>query len=496
MFLVKLIVKIGFMLSFLFFSLFFTIFSISLIPQSKPFYLKMISLLGSGFILILSCGLLFQFNDNNFYFQNILSYSCGLEFINIYFILGLDGLSLLFFILSSFLIFFCIFFCSNEINLKFYVLNLLFLELFLLLVFSSLDLFFFYAFFEAILIPMFLLIGVLGTRARKIRAAYLLMLYTLIASLILLLGLLYIYTTTGTLAYEYLITYKFSKTEQYWLWFIFFFSFASKVPLFPFHIWLPEAHVEAPTIGSILLAGILLKLGVYGFIRFSLVLFSEASLFFAPLIYVLSLLGILYASFTALRQTDIKRIIAYSSIAHMNLVTIGIFSFTIYGLEGALIQSISHGFIASSLFLIIGILYTRYHSRYLFYYSGLVHMMPLFTTCFLILILANIAMPGTSSFIGEFLILLGLYKKSFFLSFLATLGVIFCGSYSLWLYNRICFGNLKKNNTLLYKDLSLKESLLLIPFISLIFLMVLKQMIFFDKIQSNLFELFLLIITI
>ena len=481
------------MLGGLFACLFITLLSVSLIPARHPLLLRYVSLAGAGLILILSCLCLNQFNSNFYFFQNFITLKFGFEFMNIYFNLGLDGISILFFVLSSFLIFFCLLFCFNEKRFKFYSLNLLSIELLLLFVFSSLDIFLFYVFFEAILIPMFLLIGILGTRERKIRASYLFMFYTLFGSLFLLIGLLYIYVSTGTLEYEYLVLYDFTAIEQYWLWLAFFLSFAAKVPVFPFHIWLPEAHVEAPTVGSVLLAGILLKLGVYGFLRFSLVLFPTASLFFAPFVYLLSIFGAVYASFTAIRQSDIKRIIAYSSVAHMNLVVIGLFSFTIIGLEGALLQSVSHGFVASGLFLIIGILYIRYHSRFLYYYSGLVHMMPFFSS-FFFFTLANIALPGTSSFIGEFFLLLGIYGTSFIVCFLATTGVIFCGSYSLWLYNRLCFGNLKKNNTLLYKDLSRKEFIILFPFALLVLILGIKPMILLEKVQIALLDISLSIL--
>lgn len=365
--------------------------------------------------------------------------------------------------MSSFLIFLCLIFIWEEKGFKLYAINLLTINILLLLVFSVLDLLFFYIFFEAILLPMFFIIGNWGSRERKIRAVYLFFFYTLVGSLCMLLGILYIYFTLGTLNFEYLLKYSFTSTEQYFLWLAFFLSFASKVPLFPLHIWLPEAHVEAPTVGSVLLAGILLKLGIYGFLRFSLTLFPLASLYFSPAIYLLSLFGILYASFTAIRQTDLKRIIAYSSIAHMNLVVLGLFSFNLFGIEGSILQSISHGFVASALFLLIGILYDRYHSRFLYYYSGLVHMMPVYSTFFLLFTLANIALPGSSSFIGEFLLLTSVFKYNIISCFFATLGVILCGAYSLWLYNRISFGNLKTYSTLLYKDISLREIALLLP---------------------------------
>jgi proton-translocating NADH-quinone oxidoreductase chain M len=297
---------------------------------------------------------------------------------------------------------------------------------------------------------MYLMIGLWGSRERKIRAVYLFFFYTLFGSLLMLVGLMYIYSITGTLNLEYLLTWQFTFTEQCWLWLAFFMSFASKIPMFPFHVWLPEAHVEAPTVGSVLLAGILLKLGVYGFLRFSLTLFPEASLFFSPLVYLLSVLGVIYASLTAIRQTDLKRIIAYSSVAHMNLVTLGIFSFNAIGLEGSILQSISHGFVSGAMFLLVGILYNRYHSRLLYYYGGLVHVMPLYSALFLIFTMANIALPGTSSFVGEFLLLCGIYKTNVVACIAGAIGVILCGAYSLWLYNRVIFGNLKISYTIQY----------------------------------------------
>jgi NADH-quinone oxidoreductase subunit M len=408
----------------------------------------------------------------------------------LYFCFGFDGLSILFFWLSSLLIFLCILFVWNEFLFKEYAIVLTVLNLLLLLVFSVLDVLFFYIFFEAILIPMYLMIGLWGSRERKVRAVYLFFFYTLIGSLCMLLGLLYIYNLTGTLNFEYLLNYKFTFEQQYWLWLAFFLSFASKIPLFPLHVWLPEAHVEAPTVGSVLLAGILLKLGVYGFLRFSLNLFPEASLFFSPFVYLLSVLGIIYASMSAIRQTDLKRIIAYSSVAHMNLVTMGIFSFNIIGIEGSIMQSISHGFVSGAMFLLVGILYDRYHSRLLYYYGGLVHMMPVYAVLFLIFTMANIALPGTSSFVGEFLLLTGIYKVNILSSVISALGVILCGAYSLWLYNRIIFGNLKINHTLLFKDITFREFAIIFPLLFLVFLMGIYPTFFLNFIHlasSNLF---------
>jgi NADH-quinone oxidoreductase subunit M len=457
-------------------SLIFLILLLSIIFVAfTPFYnrglILFIGLLSSSVVLILSTILLITFNFNQYYFQYLTKYNLGLDFLNINLLLGLDGLSIFFFYLSSFLIFLCVLFIWKESGIKEYVLSLITINLLLLLVFSTLDLFFFYIFFEGLLIPMYLLIGTKGSRERKIRAVYLFFFYTLIGSFFMLLGLLYIYSVVGSLNFEYLLCYSFSFDQQYWLWLAFFFSFASKVPLFPFHIWLPEAHVEAPTIGSVLLAGILLKLGVYGFLRFNLSLFPEASLYFSPLIYTLSLFGVVYASLTAIRQMDLKRVIAYSSVAHMNLIVLGIFSFNIIGIEGSIVQSISHGFVSGAMFLLIGVLYDRYHSRFLYYYGGLTHMTPLYASIFLIFTFSNIALPGTSSFVGEFLLLCGIYQFNIISCFFACTSVILCGAYSLWVYNRIAFGNLKTSNTIIFKDLDLKEFTILFPLILLVFLM-------------------------
>lgn len=447
------------------------LFFISLVDKSNKALLKSLSIATASIALLLSAFILAKFDSNVYYFQELVNYTFDSRVLNLSYSFGLDGISVHFFFLSALLIFLCILFIWNESNFKEYAINLLVIELFLLVIFSVLDLMLFYIFFEAILIPMYLIIGVWGSRERKIRAVYLFFFYTLCGSLLMLIGILYIYNQVGTLNLEYLLTWNFTLTEQLFLWFAFFFSFASKIPMFPFHIWLPEAHVEAPTVGSVLLAGILLKLGVYGFLRFSLTLFADASLYFAPLIYLLSVIGVIYASLSALRQTDLKRIIAYSSIAHMNLVTLGIFSFNVIGVEGSIIQSISHGFVAGGMFLLIGILYDRYHSRFLYYYGGLVHFMPIYAALFLIFTLANIAIPGTSGFTGEFLLLTGIFKTNIVTAIVSALGVILCGGYSLWLYNRIIFGNIKINYTLKFTDISFREFSILFPLFLFIFVM-------------------------
>ena len=446
------------MLSFLYFWLLLILAYLISFKDSISFKgLQAQSLFFSGIVFIYSLKLLFLFDYQFYYFQYIIRHSLNFEYYNLHLSFGLDGLSLFFFILSSFLIFISIAFVIHESLLWFYVINLFVIELLLLLVFSVLDILLFYVFFEAILIPMYIIIGLWGSRERKIWAVYMLFFYTLCGSLLMLLGVLYIYFITGTFNLEYLLNYNFTILEQKYLWLAFFLSFSSKIPVFPLHIWLPEAHVEAPTIGSVILAGVLLKLGVYGFIRFSLPLFPIASIFYAPLVYCLCSIGVVYTSITAIRQVDLKRIIAYSSVAHMNLIVIGLFSFNLMGLEGAVFQSISHGFVSSALFFLVGMIYVRYHTRSIYYYSGLAQVMPLFATYFLIFTMANIALPGTSSFVGEFLILLGIFKVNFVTASAVILSVVLCGSYSLWVFNKVSFGQLKYLYTNFANDLAKRE---------------------------------------
>lgn len=425
--------------------------------------LKLIGILSSGIVLILSSLLVCCFDCNFYYFQNITSYKTSINLLNIDFSFGMDGISILFFFLSSLLIFLCVISVLNTDLLKESIIFLSLINACLLLIFSSLDLIIFYVFFEAVLIPMSLLIGVWGSRERKVRAFYLLFFYTLVGSLFMLLGIIYLLIKTGTSSIEYLLSWNFTFNEQCWLWLAFFISFASKVPVFPFHIWLPEAHVEAPTVGSVLLAGIMLKLGIYGLFRVSLNLFPEACLFFSPFVYLLGVTGVVYASLCAIRQSDMKRIVAYSSIAHMNLVVLGVFSFNVIGLEGSILQSISHGFVSSAMFFIIGILYDRYHSRFVHYYGGLVHTMPIYAVVFLVFTMANIALPGTSSFIGEFLLLAGVYNTNAACSIAGASGIMLCGVYSLWMYNRLIFGSLKINYTERFQDINFREFTVLLP---------------------------------
>jgi len=405
-----------------------------------------------------------MFNNSLGTFQ-LVTKNSWLSLLNLNLNLGVDGISLFFVMLTTLLISLCILTSWNSVNVnvKEYMLAFLLMEFFLIGVFCVLDLLLFYIFFESVLIPMFLIIGCWGSRERKIRAAYFFFLYTLIGSIIMLLSILYIFDQVHTTDYEVLLTFSFSRTEQYVMWFTFFLSFATKVPMVPVHLWLPEAHVEAPTAGSVILAGVLLKLGTYGFVRFSLPLFPEASYYFAPFVYILAATGIVYTSFTAIRQSDFKRIIAYTSVAHMNLVILGIFSFNVIGIEGALLQSLSHGFVASALFLIIGVVYDRHGTRMVKYYGGLVHVMPMYVFIFLFFTMANIGLPGTSSFVGEFLILVGSFKANTSVTFIGATGMIIGGCYSLWLFNRIAYGNLKTQYFNEFLDLTKREFMIFLP---------------------------------
>lgn len=469
----------------IFVTLFFSLLFVLVTNNKNLNLLRGASLVSTSAVLLMSSVLLFFFENSVNDFQNLIVYKFDSKLLNFSYTFGLDGVSVYFFFLTALLIFACMLYIWNEENLKQYILMLLAIELFLFIIFSVLDIMLFYIFFEAILIPMYIVIGFYGSRERKIRAVYLFFFYTLCSSLFLLIGILYIYSNTGTFSLEYLLSWKFTPAEELLLWLAFFFSFSSKIPMFPFHIWLPEAHVEAPTVGSVLLAGILLKLGVYGFIRLSLNLFPYASLYYSPLVYLLSIIGVIYASLSALRQTDLKRIIAYSSIAHMNLVTLGLFSFNTLGLEGAVVQSISHGFVSGGMFFLIGIIYSRYHTRFLHYYGGLVHVMPIYIVFFLIFTMANIALPGTSSFVGEFMLLAGIYKFNFAAGIISATGVVLSGAYSLWLYNRVVFGNLKEHYTLQFIDMDFREFSVMFPLLVFVFLIGVYPSVFLSYLQPS-----------
>jgi len=331
---------------------------------------------------------------------------------------------------------------NNIHNLREMLVYLFLIEFLLITLFLTFNVLIFYLLFETILIPMFIYIGKFGARNRKIEAAFKFFIYTYVGSLIMFIGLAYIYYVKGTLDLELLYRTEFTPNEQILLWLSFFASFSVKIPIIPFHIWLPEAHVEAPTTGSVLLAGILLKLGIYGFIRYSIPLFPYGSLYFLPLIYTIGVISIVYSSLATIRQIDLKKIIAYASIGHMNFVLLGLFSQSIEGLMGGMYIMLSHGFISSALFTTIGMLYDRHHSRILYYYRGLANVMPLFAFFFFILNLANASFPGTSSFIGEFIILLPLLELNSIIGLITAFSLLFTTLYSIWLINRILFGSL------------------------------------------------------
>nr|QIA60467.1 NADH dehydrogenase subunit 4 [Trichocolea tomentella] len=390
-----------------------------------------------------------------------------LPYPNINFYIGIDGISLFFVISTTFLTPICILvgFHSVESYKKEYMIAFFICESFPIAVFCPLDLLIFYVFFESVLIPMFIIIGVWGSRQRKIKAAYQFFLYTLMGSLFMLLAILFIFFQTGTTDLQILLTTEFSERRQILLWIAFFASFSVKVPMVPVHIWLPEAHVEAPTAGSVISAGILSKLGTYGFLRFSIPMFPEATPYSTPSIYALSVIAIIYTSLTTIRQIDLKKIIAYSPVAHMNFVTIGMFSLNIQGIEGSILLMLSHGLVSSALFLCVGAPYDRHKTRIVKYYGGLVSTMPIFSTIFLFFTLANMSLPGTSSFIGEFLILVGASQRNSLVAASAAPGMILGAAYSLWLYNRVVFGNFKPNFILKFSDLNRREVLIFLPLI-------------------------------
>ncbi len=411
-----------------------------------------------NFFLSLYLWYLFDPSTSQFQFLEERSWIKG--FIN--YKVGIDGISILFIVLTTFITTLCVVSVNNTIknNLKDFLIAILVMESLMIGVFCSLDLVIFYLFFEGGLIPMFLIIGIWGGE-RRVYSAFKFFLYTLLGSVLMLIAIISIYWINGTTDITYLYTMGIDEKYQYLLWLAFFSSFAVKTPMWPVHTWLPDAHVEAPTAGSVLLAAILLKMAGYGFIRFSVGLFPIASEYFIPLIYFLSLVAIVYTSFVALMQEDIKKLIAYSSVAHMGYVTLGIFTFTQQGLEGSIFQMISHGLVSAALFLSVGVIYERMHTRLINNYGGLVSVMPKYSIVFMVFTLGAIGLPGTSGFIGEFLILIGAFKKSFLVATIASSGVILAAAYMLWLYKRIIFGKILKDELKKIIDLNKSEIFIL-----------------------------------
>ncbi|KAA3519405.1 NADH-quinone oxidoreductase subunit M [Agrobacterium vitis] len=382
--------------------------------------------------------------------------------------LGVDGISMLFVVLTAFLMPFCVLasWTSVQKRIKEYMIAFLILEVMMIGVFVSLDIVLFYVFFEAGLIPMFIIIGVWGGKDR-VYASYKFFLYTLLGSVLMMLAIMAMYWDAGTTDIAALLAHKFPPHLQTVLWLAFFASFAVKMPMWPVHTWLPDAHVQAPTAGSVILAGIMLKLGGYGFIRFSLAMFPLASDYFAPAVFALSVIAIIYTSLVALMQEDMKKLIAYSSIAHMGYVTMGIFAANTQGLQGAVFQMISHGFVSSALFLCVGVIYDRMHTREIAAYGGLANNMPKYALAFMIFTMANVGLPGTSGFIGEFLTLIGAFRANSWVALFAATGVILSAAYALWLYRRVVFGALDKESLKALLDLSFREKVTLYPLIAL-----------------------------
>jgi len=440
---------------------------------------------------VISLLLWLNFDKSTAEFQFVEKFE-WLPSFNIAYHMGIDGISLFFVILSTFLTPICVLASWKAVTtrVKEYMIAFLVLETMMIGTFAALDFMMFYIFFEAVLIPMFIIIGVWGG-PRRVYAAFKFFLYTLAGSVLLLAALLTLYFEVGTTDIPTLIAYAVPPEMQTWLWLAFFASFAVKMPMWPVHTWLPDAHVEAPTAGSVILAGVLLKMGGYGFLRFSLPMLPIASEQFVPLIYTLSVIAIIYTSLVALAQEDMKKLIAYSSVAHMGFVTIGIFTATQQGIDGAMFQMLSHGIISAALFLCVGVVYDREHSREIAHYGGLVERMPRYAFVFMIFMLGSVGLPGTGGFVGEFLILVGAFQDNTWVAALASTGVILGAAYMLYLYRRVIFGKLDKEHLKQILDLEPREIAIFTPLVILVFWMGIWPDPFlsvFDATVSNLLQ--------
>ena len=447
-----------------------------------------LSLFTSIINLFLAIFLWYSFDKNFVGFQFVEEQNWISGFIKFKF--GIDGISILFIVLTAFITPICIISCINSVKtrLKEFLIAILILETFMIGVFCSLDLVVFYIFFEAGLIPMFLIIGIWGG-PKRVYAAFKFFLFTLLGSVLMLVAIISIYWIAGTTDITQIFEIKIPVKYQYVLWLAFFSSFAVKMPMWPVHTWLPDAHVEAPTAGSVILAAILLKMAGYGFLRFSIGMFPVASEYFVPLIYTLSIIAIIYTSLVALMQEDMKKLIAYSSVAHMGFVTLGIFTFTLQGIEGSIFQMISHGLISAALFLCVGVLYDRVHSRLISSYGGIVNVLPKYSLVFAVFMLGALGLPGTSGFVGEILILIGAFQKSFLVAVLASIGIILGAAYMLWLYKRVVFGKLEKNELKELKDLNLSEGIVLFSLVALVLFVGFYPNLILDTVHISVEEL-------
>ena len=432
---------------------------------------KVTALITSLITFALSIYMYMNFNGASAEFQFVEKFD-WLPSFNISYKMGVDGISVFFILLSTLLTPICILASweSIQTRVREYMICFLLLETMMLGMFSALDLILFYVFFEGVLIPMFVIIGVWGGK-RRVYAAFKFFLYTLLGSVLMLLAILALYHQFGTTDIPTLMTSAVPLPMQKWIWLAFLASFAVKVPMWPVHTWLPDAHVEAPTAGSVILAGVLLKMGGYGFLRLSLPMLPEASEYFTPLIFTLSVIAVIYTSLVALAQEDMKKLIAYSSVAHMGFVTIGIFTLTTQGLQGAMFQMLSHGVVSAALFLCVGVVYDRLHTREISRYGGLVKNMPRYATVFMIFMLASVGLPGTSGFVGEFLVLVGAYQVNTIVTFLAATGVVLGAAYMLYLYKRVVFGELTKPDVKAMTDINFREIAIFAPLVALVFWM-------------------------
>jgi NADH-quinone oxidoreductase subunit M len=446
---------------------------------------RFVALWTSLITFILSLFILPAFDPSNPNFQLVERVE-WLPGLNIAYEMGVDGISVLFVLLSTFLVPLCILASweSIESRVKEYMIAFLVLETLMVGMFSALDFLLFYIFFEAVLIPMFLIIGIWGGK-RRVYASFKFFLYTLLGSVLMLLALIAMYFTAGTTSIPTLLATDFAENVQIWLWLAFFASFAVKIPMWPVHTWLPDAHVEAPTAGSVILAGVLLKMGGYGFLRFSIPMFPEATAMMTPLVYALSVIAVIYTSLVALAQTDMKKLIAYSSIAHMGYVTIGMFTLTQQGIEGSIIQMLSHGVVSGALFLCVGVVYDRLHTREINAYGGLANIMPKYAAFFMLFTMASVGLPATSGFVGEFLVLIGVFQKNTWVAALMTTGIILGAAYMLYLYRRVIFGELGNFDVKKMPDLSMREVAIFAPLVVIVLWMGIYPASFIDLIAPT-----------